>query len=190
MGLASRLTAIRFTWRRRLEEVGESAPRRCNHRRSDRSLWVDCARCQGAQDLRNDECRTAVIDALSREWAVDEIVLSRDSDVLYSSDCAELLSRMAGLVRLCRKLSESSPVRSECGGCLQNPRMVLSDIGDRALAHPIDLDLELPLTRIRGDEGCRTCSDRLESCVEQVRKEYEAIRKTVTRMVFHVAEDG
>jgi hypothetical protein len=68
--------------------------------------------------------------------------------------------------------------------------MVLSDIGDRALSHPIDLDLELPLKRMGGDEGCRTCSDRLESCVEQVRKEYEAIRKTVTRMVFHVAEDG
>jgi len=189
MGLGSISDFMRLTWIKGAKETKEKAPKRCNHQRVDRSLWVDCAGCQGAQDLGNDECRTAVIDVLSREWAVDEIVLSRDSDVLYSSDCAEVLSRIAGIVRLCREMSASGPTRPECGECRLNPKTVLSSMEDRVLSHPMDLSVDLHLTIPKRDAGCRVCSERLESCVEQVRKELGAIRRTVTRMVFHVTEE-
>lgn len=190
MGLVSRLSAIGPTWKRKDDGATNDAPKGCVHRRSDRTLWVDCTDCRGPQNLENDVCRKSILLVLSREWRVDEIVLSRDSDVLYSCECTELLSRIAGLVRLCRELSESSVVRSECGGCSHNPRSVLRSLADRIISHPIDLNMDFHFTK-SGREGiCRGCSDRIESCMEQVRKEHEAIRTTLARIALRVREEG
>lgn len=120
MGLGSRSKFIGFTRTKRIKVTSERAQSRCCHHRVDHNLWKDCAGCQGAQGLRNERRLAAVMNVLSREWATDGIVLSRDSDILHSSNCVEILSGLAKLVRFCEDLSASSPGlrrRTSFGAC-------------------------------------------------------------------------
>lgn len=143
--------------------VGD-APRRssCNGRKERGVLKVDCRGCTGEQDLAEQGCLKGIIHLMAAEPSgVKEILLSRDWEIAYDSECASILLHLAEVVRFGQGLDFHEPFDG-CSSCRSNPRGVASRVMEALPRRAAELDGNLTLPM--GGHG-RTC----EQCVSSQR---------------------
>jgi hypothetical protein len=163
--------------------------RTCPHRRNGGELIVECRGCEGGQDLSEERCLRSVIDILSNEGEVREIILSGDWEVSYTGDSMIALRSLAEIVRSCSDLSKIPNRFQDCSSCPLAPSSFYCSIA-RGLPFIPDRERVSTMARMstKHHNGCKECLERTSSNLDWMRYSLDALGRSVAKMAFRVVD--
>ncbi len=123
-------------------------------------LEIDCSKCNGAHDLDNKKCLSAVMNVLANGAQPDTIILKRFIHKRYRGQAVELASKAAGtLAALNRAIASAQrPSDKRCRTCPASMDQVLVAMRHALLDDPVGY-VQSPARVLR---GLRICLPRIE----------------------------
>lgn len=158
----------------------------CAGRRERGALVVDCRDCRQKQDLADQRCFKGIIRLMSAEApGIREVMLSRDWEMVYDQECANVLAAMGDIVRFANGISFHQPFE-ECSSCPSNPRTVIARVVDQLPHAAPELDTRYPRPSGGHGRACEQCVRSLCSNLDHARHMLEQAEMQVNRSAYRV----
>jgi bacterioferritin-associated ferredoxin len=158
----------------------------CVGRRERGTLVVDCRGCRQKQDLADQRCFKGIIKIMSAEApGIREVMLSRDWEIVYDQECADVLAGMGDIVRFANGINFQQPFE-DCASCLSNPRTVIARVVESLPQASPDLDTRH--SRPSGGHGraCEQCVRSLRSNLDHARNMLEQVEMQINKAAYRV----
>lgn len=175
---------------RNRKQTAEITPYICNYNRNGNELVIDCDGCEGQQDLGNERCLMAILNILSREAGVEEIILSGNWEISYRGDSIHALGSMAKIVRFCHDLSMLPNRFQDCSTCPLAPYKFYRSLARGLPTLPPRVNIErLAKVSSKHPHGCHECIERIQSNTDGMRYSLDELEKDVARMAYRVVDN-
>jgi len=141
-------------------------------------LEVDCSKCNGAHDLSNKKCLSAVMNVLTEGAQPDTIILKRFMHKRYRGEAVELASTAAGILATINRAIASTqrPSDKRCRTCPASTDQVLLTMKLALMDDPTEY-VRSPMHMLAGLRMClpRIACEQAEACFDS------ALNKTESR---------
>jgi hypothetical protein len=158
----------------------------CAGRRERGALIVDCHGCRQKQDLTDPRCFKGIIKLMSTEApGVREVMLSRDWEIVYDQECADVLAGMGDIIRFANGINFQQPFE-DCSSCMSNPRTIIARVVDGLPQSAPELDTRY--TRPSGGHGraCEQCIRSLRSNLDHAKLMLERAEVQINKAAYRV----
>jgi hypothetical protein len=158
----------------------------CSGRRERGSLIIDCHDCRQKQDLTDPRCFKGIIRLLSAEPpGIREIMLSRDWEIVYDEECAEVLASMGDIIRFANGINFQQPFE-DCTVCPSNPRTVIARVVDHLPLAAPELDTSYPRPSGGHGRACEQCVRALRINLDHAKHMLEMAEARINRAAYRV----
>ncbi|MFP4169935.1 MAG: hypothetical protein ACLFUV_02780 [Methanomassiliicoccales archaeon] len=154
----------------------------CHSKRRGDLLTIHCLGCGGGQDLTSLRCLRGVLDVLSRERGVRDLVLSGYWEILHSGECVAVLKEMASILAFCRERAEEESPMAQCRECRINPSDFYDEVR-RNLPHLPDAEKmdRWALRPSRDRDHCDSCVERRKRDMDRIEERFRSMGAGIVR---------
>lgn len=141
-------------------------------------LEIDCSQCNGAHDLSNNKCLSAVLNVLAGGAQPEAIILKRFMHKRYRGEAVDVASAASSALASLNRAIISAPRPSDrrCRTCAASKDQLLTTIKRLLLDDPLEYvsDSSGLVARLRDGISHVSCGDA-DSCLEAALKAAETL---------------
>jgi hypothetical protein len=168
-------------------------------------MVAKCKECEGEGDLTDQKCLSGMLNAISKEFNIDSIILSHFVERFYEKNAVDVLRDMAGLVKEFDRLSFRDPLkqyfsekeipsqRSKCQACEKNPQNLFPELRGLFIMD-IEKFYKNFTQRIRtvytttNEPKCKKCISTTNNDIIYIFDKLENLRTDILYKAFRVVE--
>ncbi|UCF08837.1 MAG: hypothetical protein JSW28_03870 [Thermoplasmata archaeon] len=166
-------------------------------------MVAKCKECDGEGGLTDQKCLMGMLNAVSKEFNIDSIILSHYIERLYEKDAVDVLRHMARLVKEFDRLSIRNPLkqyfsekeipaqRSKCQGCDMNPQNLFPEMRQQFIMnvenfYMVFLDRVRSIYSASKDPKCKQCLSTTNSDIVYLFDKLEDLREDIIYKAFKI----
>ncbi|MDD1770296.1 MAG: hypothetical protein LUO79_04335 [Methanomassiliicoccales archaeon] len=150
-----------------------------------RTIEVDCERCQGRQDLTDRTCLVGALRLLAKHPSAERIELLGAWEVRYDRNVIETLYPLVRILQALEAIGSASQDGRICHQCDASPAKVTSRILSRFPARPTPEDIGSSMSKSR-NRDCDSCLNRTRVAISAAGREYGKFESSLAKRAFKV----
>jgi hypothetical protein len=148
----------------------------------DRTLRIDCGRCQSKPDYGNGTCIRCMTSRILESGEPERIVLFSGMETEYSGDAVRIMNELSSIYAI----GGSSSSDKQCRECRYSPDELNREMWEKFSLSDID-SLISGLGNIRADrDECNQCIGRTIRIFESVRDKLEETSKDAMMSAYRI----